>query len=51
VSVNVVGVECWGSVFTMTMNKNRSKQKRCTKLKIYHKTTHTEHQKLREKSK
>jgi len=35
----------------MTMNKNRSDQKKGERLQIYQKTTHREHQKLREKSK
>ena len=37
--------------FTMTMNKNKSDQKKEKRSKIYQKTTHKEHQKLREKFK
>jgi len=35
----------------MAMNKNRSDQKKRTRSHIYQKTTHREHQKLREKFK
>ena len=37
--------------FALTMNKNKSVQKKGVRSQIYQKTTHKEHQKLREKFK